>query len=98
MLRLLILLVSFVKLVLVGKWYPPAHVRDVSARSFLEVVEAVKLIDARLRACERQTESTRQKVYRATDKGEAAQEDVPQPAAPPATSYQAGDEVTINRP
>lgn len=71
MLRLLIYFASFLKLLILGKWYPPGHVRDVSAVDFEALVEAVQETQARLRTTELQVEATRKKVYRDDGKKEA---------------------------
>ena len=64
MLRLITYLIAFLKLLLMGKWYPPAHVRDVSAADFVDLLENVSDLRMWLEACQRQTEATRKKVYR----------------------------------
>jgi len=71
MLRLLTYLVSFLKLLVLGKWSPPGHVYDVSAADFADLCESVVDLTERLGKVERQAESTRQKVYRDDGKKEA---------------------------
>lgn len=82
MLRLIVLLFAVGKLLLLGKWYPPASVRDVSTGDFYELREYCEEIETRLHECERQTEATRKKVYREEVKAE--DEKVPQGIVPPA--------------
>jgi len=64
MLRLGIYLIAAFKLILLGKWYPPAHVRDVSASAYWELSERVGDIQEHLMDTMRQVEATRKKVYR----------------------------------
>lgn len=64
MLKLIVYLMSVLKLLAVGKWYPPASVRDVSTHEFMDLKVAVIEFNERLGLCERQTEATRKKVYR----------------------------------
>jgi hypothetical protein len=68
MLRAVTYIIALLKLLGIGRWYPPAHVRDVSQAAFLELVLAVQEMGKRLEACERQTEATRKKVYRDEEK------------------------------
>ncbi len=95
MLRLLIYLFAILKLLGVGKWYPPAHVRDVSTGEFLELVEVVKDVCSRLDVAERQVEATRKKVYR--DESKVIPAEVPlvekEPAEESIGALRAGDEV-----
>ena len=64
MLRFIVYLVSVLKLLALGRWYPPAHVRDVSSADFEMLKEVVLDHAERLRAAEKQVESTRMQVYR----------------------------------
>jgi len=102
MLRVFTYLVALLKLLLIGKWYPPAHVRDVSAQEFADWQNCVSALYGRLEVIERTVEATRKKVYREevkTKEGEEAVIVAPSPAAQeaPAPStlagLQAGDEV-----
>jgi hypothetical protein len=64
MLRLITYLAVIIKLLLLGRWYPPAHVRDVSTIQYQELADLVADMESRLREAERQIEATRKKVYR----------------------------------
>jgi len=74
MIRLVVLLISFLKLLLYGRWYPPAHVQDVSSRQFADLCQSVGNIEARLYEVEKVAESTRKKVYRDDVKGKVEEE------------------------
>jgi len=101
MLRLFVYFASFLKLLMLGRWYPPAHVRDVPAQDFLDLKEAMIEFSERLGAAERQTESTRKKVYRDDGKEAAVNEveavmkpKIPMPSpANPLSGLEAGDQV-----
>lgn len=68
MLRLIVFLVAFLKLLALGKWYPPAYVRDVSVREFEELKAIIVDLAKGLNEVEHQAEATRQKVYRTDTK------------------------------
>jgi hypothetical protein len=64
MLRLITYLIALLKLISLGRWYPPGHVRDVSAEDFGNMLEVVNELTDKITAVERQAEATRKKVYR----------------------------------
>jgi len=83
MLRLLTYLVTFLKLLVLGKWYPPAHVKDVSAADYEDWCAAVNDMAERLVIAERAIEATQRKVYR-DEKSKEGKEVIPQVTVPPA--------------
>ncbi len=102
MLRVFTYLVALFKLLCIGKWYPPAHVCDVSSADFITWQNFLIDLNGRLEVIERAVEAMRKKVYRdevKTKEGEGAVIVAPSPAAQeaPAPStlagLQAGDEV-----
>lgn len=99
MFRLIVLFIAFLKLLVLGKWYPPAHVRDVSATEFANLADLVEQIKAHLVETSRQSEATRKKVYREEVKGNGDEKVELPPAAPvvpredPFAGLQSGDEV-----
>ena len=101
MLRFIVYLLSIGRLLLVGKWYPPAYVRDVSQADFSALVALVKEKSEMLELVARQTEATRKKVYREDVKAGAQEEAVSAavfkenspPSADALSQMVAGDEV-----
>lgn len=70
MLRFIVYFASILKLLVLGRWYPPAHVRDVSSEDYRALSDFVTEIEDRLGQVERQAEATRKKVYRDEVKAE----------------------------
>ena len=64
MLRVFAYLFAVLKLLSLGRWYPPAHVRDVSANDYAEFKDFVVELVQRIYDVEKQVEATRKKVYR----------------------------------
>ena len=109
MLRFIVYLVSVFKLLGLGKWYPPAHVRDVSIADFRDLVEAVDAhatllegLAGQLDELARLAEATRKKIYREEVKQREAGGDSPAPPGGAAvrqsreqalSTMKAGDEV-----
>ena len=104
MLRVIVYLIAVLKLLWAGKWYPPAHVLDVSAADYAYLEECVAEFSRRLYELEKQAEATRKKVYREEAKesdeievNKILQKAEPQPAIPEQAlgGMQAGDEVPV---
>jgi len=94
MLKLVVYLVSILKLIALGRWIQPGHVRDVSAADFNILVESVNNLAGNLDEVARQTEATRKKVYRDEVKSDGDRF-IPAPAIKESVlpNLQAGDEV-----
>jgi len=99
MLRFLTYFLSFLKLLWIGKWYPPAYVQDVSVAVMRELIDTVNNHDQRLRVIETALEATRKKVYRDEKKSEAEEVLVSSNHQPTPQNFLAslrdGDEVPI---
>jgi len=73
MLRVFAYLFAALKLLLLGRWYPPAHVRDVSASDYAEFKDFVVELTQRVYEVEKQANATHRKVYRdSTSEGQDA--------------------------
>lgn len=85
MLRLITYLFAVLKLVLLGRWYPPAHVRDVSAGDFTLLTDLVQEDHRLIEQLARQAEAIRKKIYRdevADKEQDQVKEVLKQPPAP----------------
>ena len=74
MVVLVLWLLSILKAIALGRWYPPGYVKDVSTQDFNEIVDIVKEMNTKLTELGRQVDATQRKVYRDASKDRVERE------------------------